>query len=716
MTIINRRDFAKVTGLAAGGFVLGFNLTGCNSPSDIKAMPSEWMDLNAFLKIGDTGIVTIFSPNPEIGQNVKTSMPMIIAEELDVRWEDVIVEQAPLDTEKYTRQVAGGSQSIRQGWKSLRMAGATARKMLVNAAAKSWGVDPASCTVSEGVITSGNNSVGFGAIAKLASEEQVPQDVELKNPKDFKIIGNSKKNVDIEKIIAGQPLFGLDTKREGMKYACVLRPPSFGLKLKSFDDKEALAVDGVDQVLKFGNKIAVIGVDTWSVFKGKKALVAEWEEGSPLEDTEYHDSKMKALLGSAKADVKREDGDVDTAFKNADQVIERVYEAPFLPHNCLEPMNFFAHVTEEVADLYGPIQTPSWTQGKVARRLGWLNDFMTEEEEEAVLKRVNIGMSRMGGGFGRRLYGDFAEEAAEISYKTKLPIQLVFSREDDMTAGTYRPASKYRFKAAIKDDDMTAYQLDGVLVNRGNSTRPNNFPADCLENYKVTSANLLSNITTGAWRAPITNFLAYAEQSFIDEVAEAMGIDDVTLRLRLLEKAKQKPKEEMDYDPEKLMGVIKLAAEKSDWGNGKPGVYQGFSAYYSHNTYVAEVAEVVMKGGDPIIQKVYCAIDCGIVVNPDAAINQVQGGIIDGIGHAMYCDFEFENGRSTRSNFNTYRMIRMGEAPEIETFFVESDNDPTGLGEPTLPPAGGAIANALYRATKQRHYKQPFIKEISLLG
>jgi isoquinoline 1-oxidoreductase beta subunit len=716
MTKLNRRDFAKVSGLAAGGFMLGFHFTGCDSPADIKAIPSEWMYMNAFLKIGDTGLVTIYSPNPEIGQNVKTSMPMIVAEELDVRWQDVVVEQAPLDTDKYVRQLAGGSQSIRQGWKSLRIAGATARQMLVNAAARSWGVDPSTCFVNEGMITSGKHATDYGTIAKLASEEEVPKEVQLKDPKNFKIIGHSKKNVDLEKIVTGQPLFGLDTKIEGMKYSCVLRPPAFGLKLKSFDDSATLAIEGVEQTLRFGDKIAVIGVDTWTVFKGQQALDATWEEESPLEDSAYHNSKMMVLMGSPKAEVKREDGDVDAAFKNADQVIERVYESPFLPHNCLEPMNFFAHITDDEANLCGPVQTPQWTRNDVARIMGWITDFMTDDEKETALKKVKVNMTRMGGGFGRRLYGDFAREAAEISYKTGLPIKLVFSREDDMTAGTYRPASKYRFKAAIKDNNLTAYQLDGVMVNTSNSTRQNNFPADCLDNYKVTSANLRSNITTGAWRAPVTNFLAYAEQAFIDEVAETMGLDDVTLRLRLLENAKNKPKEDMDYDPEKLIGVIKLAAEKSNWGNPNPGVYQGFSAYYSHNTYVAEVAEVVINGGDPVISKVYCAIDCGIVVNPDAAFNQVQGGIIDGIGHAMYGDFRFEQGRTTTTNYNQYRMIRMGEVPKIEAHFVESDNDPTGLGEPTFPPAGGAVANALYKATGQRYYRQPFVKELALLG
>lgn len=706
MTEFKRRSFLKLSGLTAGGFFIGFNFTGCESAADIKAMPSVWTDINAFLKIGDTGIVTIFNPNPEIGQNVKTSMPMIIAEELDVPWQDVMVEQAPLDT-KYNRQVAGGSQSIRQGWKSLRTAGATARQMLVDAAAKSWNVDPNKCTTEGGmVIGPEGQKEGYGALASLASKEEVPapESVKLKDVSTFKIIGKDTRNVDLEKIITGQPLFGIDTKREGMKYACVVRPPSFGKELLDFDDTDTKAIEGVDEVIQFGDKIAVVGGDTWSVIKGAKVIKANWKTMGRLEDTAYHDEQMKALLGSSKAEVKREDGDVNKAFGEADQVVERMYEAPFLPHNCLEPMNFFAHVTEEKADMYGPIQTPAWTQDRIAKLL------------EIDKEKVHIGMSRMGGGFGRRLYGDFALEAAEISKLSGLPIQLIFTREDDMTAGTYRPGSKYKFKAAIKDGKMSAYALDGVIVNGGSSTREQNFPAACLSNYKVTSATLESNITTGAWRAPITNFLAYAEQSFIDEVADAVGKDPVDFRIELLQNAIDNPVGDLNYDAQKMIGVIQLAKEKSGWGTKVGNVNQGFSVYYSHNTYVAEVAEVSMQQGSPVVDKMYCAIDCGIVVNPIAARNQVEGGIIDGLGHAMYSDFAFEEGRSTRANFNSYRMIRMSEAPEIETHFVESNNDPTGLGEPTLPPAGGAVSNAIYRATKQRHYRQPFIKDLSLLG
>lgn len=704
-TTYNRRSFLKASLAGGGGLMLSFSWLAACSPSEAtKAMPSAWFDLNAYLSIADNGEVTIMSPNPEVGQNVKTSMPMIIAEELDVKWEDVIVKQAPLNSESFTRQVAGGSQSIRQGWQSLRMAGATAREMLKNAAAKQWNVSAADCTTADGFVMHGSDKLSYGEVATMAAGMDVPEEVKLKDPSSYKIIGTDRGNVDIDGIITGKPLFGLDTKKEGMQYAVVLRPPAFGLKLKSFDDAEARKVNGVNDVIQFGNKVAVLGANTWAAMKGQRSLKAEWEKDTMLESTSYHDKTMRALLDKKAAEPKRSDGNARAQFATADKVFEKVYEAPFLPHNAMEPMNFYANVTAEKAELIGPIQTPERTRRQIAELLG-------RPESE-----VTIDMTRMGGGFGRRLYGDFALEAAEVSSLAKTPVMVVFSREDDMTAGTYRPASKYKFKAAIKDGNMVAYHLVGAGVNMGNATRENNFPASTLDHYLVESHNLESNITTGAWRAPITNFLAYAEQSFFDELASELGKDPIQFRLDLFARAKENPVGELQYDVDKSVGVIKLAAEKSNWGNVREGVYQGFSTYYSHNTYVAEVAEVVMQGNTPVVKRVVCAIDCGIVINPVAAINQVQGGVIDGIGHAMYGDFSFENGQPQVNNFDKYRLIRMKEAPEVEVYFVKSNNDPTGLGEPALPPAGGAIANAIAKATGKRFYKQPFIKEQIVLG
>jgi len=702
---LSRRNFLKTSLLAGGGMLVGFNLlNACKSEAQLPLDLSKlnFNDFNAFIKISDEGYVTIFSPNPEIGQGVKTAMPMIIAEELDVPWDKVSVAQGIYDPKNYQRQVAGGSQSIRSGWDALRQTGATTKQMLVNAAAITWGVEPHTCSASQGIITNlSGDTLGYGEVVKVAANLEVPENIVLKDPKDFKIIGHDIKNVDNQKIVTGEPLFGIDYTSEGMMYASVLRPPAFGTKLASFDDHTTTSINGVTEVIKFGDKIAVLGTSTWAVMKGKKALVAHWEKDTKLESTDDHNLELFKILNGSKFKTNREDGNVETAFKRADKIIERTYESPFLPHNCMEPMNFYANVTDNKVHLVGPIQTPAWTTGKIAKIL----DRKPED--------IHLEMTRIGGGFGRRLYGDFAEEAAQISNISKKPVQVIFSREDDMAAGTYRPAIKYRIKAAIKDGKLTAYHLKEAAIN-GNmyGSIANFFPAGCVPNYKVSTANYKSNITTGAWRAPFTNFLAFAEQSFFSEIATELGTDHPRLIIDLLQNVKGVKDERIQYSPERMEETINLVIKKSNWGKISEGIYQGFSAYYSHNTHVAEVADIVLKDGLPVVKKVTVAVDCGIVVNPLGAKNQVEGGVIDGIGHAMYGDFSFKKGVPQSVNYDKYRLIRMGETPEIKAYFVESNLSPTGLGEPGLPPAGGAVANAIYKATGMRLLKQPFINEL----
>jgi isoquinoline 1-oxidoreductase beta subunit len=703
-TNLSRRNFLKTSVLASGGMLIGFNfLQACKPeakmPVDIASL--NFNDFNAFIKISDEGYVTIYSPNPEIGQGVKTSMPMIIAEELDVEWNKVNVAQGALDTKNFTRQVAGGSQSIRQGWDALRQTGATAKQMLINAAAVKWNVDASTCTASKGTITNANGeTLSYGEVVKEAAVLEVPENVTLKETTKYTIIGKDAVNVDIDKIITGKPLFGLDYKAENMLIASVLRPPSFGQKLESFDDSKAKEVSGVVNVLKFGDKVAVLANSTWAAMKGKKAITAKWSNNKP-ESTENHNKILTDILDGKKFNTRREDGNVNKAFSEADKVIERTYHSPFLPHNCLEPMNFYANVTADKVHLVGPIQTPQWTVNRVAQLL------------ERKVEEIHCEMTRMGGGFGRRLYGDFALEAAEISSLASTPIKVVFSREDDMTAGTYRPAIKYRIKAALKDGKVTGYHLKEAAIN-GNmyGLIPNFFPAGCIPNYKVDTGNYKSNITTGAWRAPYTNFLAFAEQSFFNELASELGKDHTDLVLELLQNVKGTTDKRIEYSGQRMEDTIKLVKEKANWGKKEEGVYQGFAAYYSHNTHVAEVAEVVLKDGYPVVQKVTAAVDCGIVVNPTGAVNQVQGGVIDGIGHAMYGDFSFKDGKPEFQNFDKYRLIRMQETPQVDVHFVQNDTSPTGLGEPGLPPAGGAVANAIHNALGQRLYSQPFVNQL----
>ena len=726
----SRRAFMRTTSLAGGGMLIGFNLFQACKPKATIEPPVDlsqldYKDFNAFIKIAENGVVTIFSPNPEIGQGVKTSMPMIIAEELDVAWSNVHVVQGKLDTENFDRQVAGGSQSLRHGWDALRQTGATAKQMLVNAAAARWGVNASECSVSEGVITSPTGeTLGYGEVVTEAAQLEVPENVTLKKPSEYKIIGTDAQNVDIDEIITGKPLFGLDYKADGMVYAAVVRPPAFGQQLTSFDATKAKAMPGVLDVLTIGDKarklieaqpnvagilsssdkVVVIAETTWQAFKAKEAIEAVWEDDVKMESTEDHDNALNALLDGKEFNTMREDGNVEKAFAEADEILERTYEAPFLPHNCMEPMNFYANITDEKVHLVGPIQTPAWKAGAVSAML----DRKPEE--------ITLEMTRQGGGFGRRLYGDFVLEAAEIANAIRKPVKVVYTREDDMNDGIYRMALKYRIKAGIKDGKVTAYHLKEAAVNSNMyGLIPNFFPAGAIENYKVDAAAYKSNITTGAWRAPYTNFLAFAEQSFFDELAELMDVDKVQMRIDLLKKVDADADERIQYSPERMIKVIETAVEKSGWGNKPSNVYQGFVNYYCHNTHVAEVADVEIENGQPVVKKVTCVVDCGIVVNPLGALNQIEGGVLDGIGHSMYGDFGFEKGKPTASNYDRYRLIRMREAPVVETHLIKNEIAPTGLGEPTLPPAGGAIANAFKAATGNRLYQQPFAKFPELL-
>ncbi|WP_128546814.1 xanthine dehydrogenase family protein molybdopterin-binding subunit [Larkinella soli] len=703
----SRRNFLKIAAAAGGGLLLGFNWSGSEAAPAVLNGPAAvpGVDFNSYLSISPQGIITILSPNPEVGQGIKTAFPIIVAEELDADWKKVVVEQAPLDTKKFERQVAGGSGSIPHSWKRLREAGATARQMLIEAGAKRWSVPAAECSTDKGFVVhaASNRKLSYGDLATDASKLPVPADVKLKEIKDFKLIGSTVRNVDNPGILTGKNLFGIDFHREGMLIA-MLQRPAFGYKLKNLDATAAKAMPGIVDVVTFNNNVAVVGKSTWQVKKAKDALKIEWEKADNLESTPDHNRLFKELLDTGTPTVRRKDGDVDAAFKNAARVVKAEYQCPFLPHSPMEPMNFFAHVKADGAELVGPTQTPELARNETAKLLGLPPE------------KVTVALTRMGGGFGRRLKTDYVLEAVNVSKLVNAPVKLIWSREDDMTGGSYRPAVRYRFEAALDaQNNLIGYKLRGVGINSGNPTREDNFPSGAVDNLLIDSVEHKSPITTGAWRAPITNFLAFAEQAFIDEVAQAAGKDPVQFRLDLLEKAKKQPTGAIKYDIDRMIGVIKLAAEKSQWGK-KKNVAQGFSVYFSHRSYVAQVGEVVMEKGKPRVAKVYSAADCGVVVNQSGARQQVMGCIVDGIGHAMYGQLTFKEGVPEQKNFNTYRMIRMNEIPEVEVHFVQNEIEPTGLGEPSLPPAGAAVANAIFKATGKRLYNQPFVQEDVLKG
>ena len=751
-------SFIKRSALATGGFAIGFSwLYSCEqTPKMVLELPDEWFNFNGYLKIGDNGVVTIMSPNPEIGQNVKTSMPMIVAEELDIDWAKVIVEQAPLDTSLYGvpfiskiagqaeaprsgRQIAGGSNSIRSSWDALRLAGATAKEMLLQAASDMWGVAKDELSTNNGYLIheDSGKKEHYGVFAATASEVAVPDEVELKDPSDYKIIGSSKKNVDGLKIATGQPLFGIDVTKEGMKIAMMIHPPAFGMTLKSFNADNAKQMPGVVDVFKidtyqgdtqnsafdiaaFRDLVVIVADTTWQAMQAKKAVQCEWVEADDVKTKisffgrdSYFDfpkglestaTQNKELNAAARDVVQtaRRDGNPERAFRNADRIIEKTYSAPYLAHNTMEPMNFFADVTAEKAHLIGPIQTPSIMEPSVAARLGMNPD------------QVHIEMTRMGGGFGRRLYGHFLVEAAAISQHVSAPIKLLYTREDDMSCGVFRPAYQATYRAAIdKKNVVTAFHVKAGGIPES-PLAANRFPAGAYNNYLAESYTVKSNVTTGAFRAPRSNFIAAAEQSFLDELAEAIGKDPVDYRLELFDRVINDPVgDRNDYDAKRYAEVIRLAKEKSNWGTPKEGVHRGFAAYFCHNSYVADVVDLKVENGQTIVENVCVAVDCGIVVNKDAAINLVEGGTVDGIGTALYSGLNLKQGAPQQTNFDRYRLIRHSEAPKaIEVHFVNNGMSPTGLGEPMYPPVMGALANAMYQATGKRLYQQPFAQNL----
>ncbi|MBK6979944.1 MAG: xanthine dehydrogenase family protein molybdopterin-binding subunit [Cytophagaceae bacterium] len=737
---LDRRSFLKSSALAGGGLMLSFSwFTKAEASTNITAGVSEkWHELTGYIKITPDNIIKILCPNPEFGQNVMTSLPMIVAEELDVDWKNVVVEMGPHDNVKLGPQFTGGSNSVRMYWKPLRTAGASARQMLIEAAAQTWGVPANEINTKAGVLSHKNGkSAKYGEMAEKAANIPVPKDIKTKAVKDFSIISKSKKNAEGIKIVTGKPLFGIDYQVDGMLIAMIQHPPAFGMKLKSFDGSQALKLPGIKDVFSFklyedgfeqggfdtrtfNEMIAVVGNSTWEVMNARKKLKAQWEPAGDIKDTMMgrggkrevtvpgrlettaNQFEMMAEFAKKPSQQLRKDGDPESAFKNAAKIIERTYNAPFLAHNTMEPMNFFAHVQEDKALVAGPLQAPGWTEPTLAKILNLPAD------------KIEIQMTRMGGGFGRRAYGQYVFEAARISQKVKAPVKLIYTREDDMTYGIYRPMYTATYRAALDgNNNLIGFHVIGGGMPES-PIHANRFPAGAVDNYLAESWEIPTNITIGAFRAPRSNFNAAAEQSFLDEVAEAMGKDPIDFRLELLKRAKTNPVgKNNEYDADRYAGVLELVKEKSGWGKAENNKYnRGVAAYFCHNSYAAHVVDMVTRDGEPYVEKVTSAMDCGIVINPDAAANMVQGAVVDGIGNAFYGEMTFKDGVPAHNNLNTYRIIKHNEAPrKIDVHFVQNEIDPTGLGEPPFPPVFGAVANALYKNTGKRYYNQPFTAE-----
>ena len=572
-------------------------LSSAKAADKLQALnvPEQWAQLNGYIQITADNKVKLICPNPEFGQNVMTSLPMIVAEELDVDWKAVAVDMGPHDNVKLGPQFTGGSNSVRMYWKPLREAGAAARQMLREAAAQTWSVPVEEVTTKAGVLShASGKSAKYGEMASKAATLPVPKGMKLKSPKDFSIVRKSKKNVEGQKIVTGKPLFGLDYRAEGMLIAMIQHPPAFGMKLKSFDASQTLKMPGIKEVFSlklyedgfeqggfdtrtFNELLVVVGKTTWEVMNARKKLKVEWEPMGDTKDTmqgrggkrevtvpgelESTAAQLEKMAEWAKkpAQQLRKDGDPETAFKNAAQIIERTYNAPFLAHNCMEPMNFFAHVTAEKALVAGPLQAPGWAEPTLSKLLNLPAD------------KIEIQMTRMGGGFGRRAYSQYMYEAALISKHAKAPIKLIYTREDDMTYGIYRPMYTATYRAALDaNKNLIGFHVKGGGIPE-HAIHANRFPAGAVENYLAEGWEIPSNITIGAFRAPRSNFNAAAEQSFLDEVAEAMGKDPIEFRLDLLKRAKEAPVgKNNEYDADRYAGVLTLVRDKSAWN--KPGV------------------------------------------------------------------------------------------------------------------------------------------------
>jgi isoquinoline 1-oxidoreductase beta subunit len=696
---VSRRHFLKVTSIASGGMIVGFNLL--SNDVAVADTPGTF-NPNAYVSIDSKGVITLMSPNPEIGQGVKTALPMILAEELEVKWDAVEVEMAPLEA-KYGNQMAGGSGAIKSRYEPIRKAGATARQMLITAAAQTWAVNEADCYAENAFIIHKptGKKLSYGQLATKAATLPVPTDVKLKDPKDFKIIGTRVGNIDNKKIVTGEPLYGIDTRREGMLYTVVERAPAFGKVLKSFDDTEARKVAGVKNVVSIPsrNLVAILATSTWAAKKGKAALKVEWEDKTKLESTTEHTATFTEMLSKTTDKPSRNDGDVEAVFAKG-KVIEALYEVPALSHATMEPLNFFADVRDGKVDLYGPTQVPSSLRSTVAREL------------KVPQETITLKMPRQGGGFGRKLQPDNGLDAALISQAAKVPVQMLWMREDDMQGDFYRPAYMYKYRAAIgPDNSIAAWHMNGAVLSGGNAGIPNGFPAASISNFRVDNHSLPTNIQTGPWRAPTSNAVCFADESFLDELAHEMKKDPIALRLELLEKAKNQPIGRAGHDPVKFKSVVDLVSQMSNWGkNKKPNVYYGFAMHYSFSTYAAHVVEITKSPKGALrVTKVFCAVNCGRVINQSGAEGQVQGAIVDGLSHAMFSKVTFNKGAVEQTNFHTYKFLRMKHAPiDVVVKFVPSEDAPTGLGEPGLPPMAPAVANAIFAATGKRMRKLPF--------
>ncbi len=728
---LDRRAFLKVTGLAGGGLLLGMTF----APGSLIAQELGTLvgsaELNVYVKVASDGTITILSANPEMGQGIKTALPMIVAEEMGALWSDVVVEQSDVDATRYGGQFSGGSTNIPRSFDLMRTMGASAREMLIGAASDAMELPRSELKARDSTVVHlfSKEQLSFGDLAAAAAKQDLPDPTSLKfkKPDEYTILGKSVSGVDNLQIVTGSSLYGIDALVDGMVFAAYQKCPAIGGSAVSANLKEVKRLPGVtDAFIVEGNGtigelisgVAIVGDSTWAVFNAKSRLKVEWDESNASKDSWTELVRRGKELGTKPgANTVGATGDVDKRFReNRERTVEGFYTYPFVAHLCMEPMNCTAHYRagadgeEASLEVWAPTQAPGGI-APAAKSIFGINP-----------ERVKVHQTRMGGGFGRRFSSEFVVEAIEISKRVGKPVKLTYSREDDIRNDFYRVGGFQWVKGAVDkngklaawDQHMIGMQRDGRPVS-GARFGKTEFPLLNLENVRGTLSMLDIRTPCGPWRAPGANTHAFVVQSFIHELAIAAGRDHLEFLLEMMGEPRWFNEGNIrSLNTGRAADVIRLAAEKAGWGKPMPpGRGLGLAFHFSHAAHVAEVADVsVDKNKKLTVNKVTVAVDIGPIINMSGATSQVAGSVVDGFSTMMGQQITMEEGRIQQSNLHDYQVLRIPGSPPVETHFIQSDNAPTGIGEPALPPVAPAVANAIFAATGVRVRTMP----LSLAG